>query len=125
MPNRFVCTKANCEWRTIAIANWGGGYVSLSGAANFVLGVFILMMAAIWSYSTFAPEYQPPVKYLSIAILTRAITPGQKILGRLTTDVRRNCPGKSQRFIIKLVDGAEMAVFRDEVDVLPKKIGEA
>ncbi len=99
--------------------------VSLSRALNVLLGLALFIGASFWSYFAFAPMNQPPVKYLSIAILTQTILPGENIIGRTTTDVRRNCPGKSAHFITRLVDGAEVIESRREVDVLPKPIGES
>jgi hypothetical protein len=99
--------------------------VSLNRALNVILGLAVLVGSAFWSWTYWSPAYQVPVKYLSIAILTRTIEPGGTIIGRTTSDRIRQCPTTpTDRYIINLSsNGSEETVFHDLADATPVELG--
>ena len=92
-----------------------------------VLALIILAGSIFWSWTFFSPDSLPPVKYLSIAILTRAVPPGGTIVGRVTSDRRRQCEGHTDRYVIKLDkdNGGEEQIYTDTVKATPTELGES
>lgn len=99
--------------------------VSLSRLLNVLLGLIVLGVATYFSWVYWSVENQPPVKFLSIAVLNKEIKAGDDLVIRITFDRRRNCPGRSDRFLIELSGlNSEAIVYRDSVMIAPTKIGE-
>ena len=67
-----------------------------------------------------------PVKYLSIAVLTRTVYPGEPLRVRVTFDRRRNCPGEFDRSIMQYdqATGEDTLIYRDKVSNVATPIGE-
>ena len=102
--------------------------VPLDRVLNALLSTIVLVGAFIWSYTYWGSVYQPPIKYLSIAVLNKDMKPGEILHGRVTFDRRRNCPATSVRSITQVTpDGDETLIYRDPYPVqhVPTKIGES
>lgn len=104
--------------------------VSLKNITYLIEGMLALIILAgsvFWSSTYFSAGSLPPVKYLSIAILTRAVTPGGTIIGRVTSDRRKQCAAHTDRYVIKLdsVNGGEEQVYADTVKATPTELGES
>lgn len=99
--------------------------VSLSRVLNWVLGSVVVVSAAFLSWSYWGMRSEPPVKYLSIAVLTRDVQPGGTLIVRTTSDRIISCAGHTDRYIIKLnsidnVKPDEEAVYSDTVKTTPE-----
>lgn len=99
--------------------------VPLNRAINIILGLIVLVGSALWSYTYWEGVYRPPVKYLSVAVLTRTVFPGEDLKIRITFDRRRNCPTEFDRSITAFDNGTETVIFRDRVHGVPTAIGES
>ena len=101
--------------------------VSLDRTLNVILGLVVLIGSAFWSWTYWNTSYQPPVKYLSIAVLTRTVNPGEDLKIRITFDKRKNCPTEFSRAITKFdpVTSEETLIFRDKVSGIPTALGES
>ena len=100
--------------------------VSLERTVNVFLGIVILCITSALSFIYWAPAYQPPIKYLSIAIMNKDMKSGDMLRGRVTFDRRRNCPATSYRAILKVnPSGEDELVHRDVVTQGATEIGES
>lgn len=98
--------------------------VSLNRILNVVIAMMLLSMTSIVSYSYWKAFYQPPIKFLSIAVLTHVIEPGENLIVRITMDRRDNCPGTASFNILRLND-AETLIDRYSQPLTPIALGEA
>jgi hypothetical protein len=102
--------------------------VSLNRTINIILGIVVLIISAWWSHEYRDEANRPPVKYLSIAILTRSIHPGETMVGRTTSDRTKQCrPATVKRYLVRLNSmnsGGEESAYHDEADVTPTELGE-
>lgn len=98
----------------------------ISMVVSFVLGIIILGAASFVSWTYWASEHLPPVKYLSVAILTRVVYPGDTLAGRTTFDRRRICRNTIDREINRLTDDTFTSdlIYSDTVPGLSAPIGE-
>ncbi len=92
---------------------------------SFLLGVIVLIGSVYLTWTYFETTSQPPVKFLSIAILNKDVHAGEKLRLRVTFDRRRNCPGTAEQYIIRLTNDSEERVFSAIVPVALTRIGES
>ena len=96
---------------------------------NFIMEValasILLAGATFWSWMYFSPNYLPPIKYLSIAVLTRTVHPGDEVTIRTTADVRRHCKGRVDRYLVRMAGNDEVLTFNDQQPVTPRPVGES
>ena len=88
------------------------------------LAMVVLAGSIYWSWTFFSRNNLPPIKYLSVAVLTRSIYPGDTLIFRTTSDRREECFGKVDRFFIKMTNDGENLAYHDQVDTTPARVGE-
>ncbi len=97
-----------------------------SFALNVLLGAILMVGSAFWSWSYWSNASRAPTAYLSTVILNNIAVPGENLIGQVTLNKRKNCPGVVERFIVRLLDdnGREEIVARDQVQAVTTDIAE-
>ena len=100
--------------------------VSLERTVNIILCIFVLAGSIFGSYLYWAEAYQPPIKYLSIAVLNKDMKAGETLHGRVTFDRRKNCSAVSHRSITQIKDDlSEEIIYKDVYDQVSTRLGES
>ena len=89
------------------------------------LGFVVMVVCASLSWQYWTEHYAAPTKYLSVAVLTRTIYPGESLKIRTTSDRRKECFGKVDRFLVRITGKDEFLAFHDRTDTTPASVGES